>query len=296
MISLYENGINKKIADNINEIIRKKRMPHSILIYGGGSAQRNKLSEYLACSFVCTSDNNPCGTCLNCQKVLNDSHPDVKIFDPEQIGEKTFKIALVREIRTDAYIIPNEANNKVYILKSSDKMNVQAQNALLKIIEEPPEYARFILECDSVAPMLDTIISRVSMYNLGSKHDDETNDIKEKAWGIASKLAYAITKPTELEFMRISSIFEKEKDFFQHVLKPLQMIFRDAVAVKVSSDVFIGKDINASRELASKLTLDALIKMISDIDSFNECISHNANKNLLITRFSSVLRSSAYGK
>lgn len=296
MISLADKGINNKIANNINDIINKSRIPHSILIYGGSSEQRKYLSQYLACSFVCSEDKKPCGLCINCQKALSDNHPDIKTTDPEQVGEKIFKIALVRDIRTDAYIIPNEAQNKVYILRSADKMNVQAQNALLKIIEEPPEYARFILECESIAPLLDTIISRVSLYNLGSDKDETLDELKEKSWEIASKLANALTKPTELEFMRITSVFEKDKDFFPHVLKPLQIIIRDAVAIKVSSNVFIGKDTDTSRELASKLTLNALMKMINDIDEFNECIAHNANKNLLITRFSSVLRSSAYGK
>ena len=81
------------------------------------------------------------------------SHPDVITVDPTAQNEKTFKIALVREMKDDAYIIPNEASRKVYILKSADKMNVQAQNALLKLIEEPPSYARFILECESSSAM-----------------------------------------------------------------------------------------------------------------------------------------------
>ena len=205
-----------------------------------------------------------------------------------------FKIAAIREIRNDAYIIPNEADQKVYILKSADKMNPQAQNALLKIIEEPPEYARFILECSSRAAMLDTIMSRVTAFNLGA--DKTLHDEKEdsEADRIADSLAKALTNSTEFEFMKLCSAFEKDKELLPLVLPIFQLIVRDAVIIKSNSSVTLGSHNETSRLLASKISINSLMALIKQTDDFNMSILRNANKNLLITRFCSVMRNTAY--
>lgn len=293
MMNLYEKGFDKKLSDDIDALIASDRIPHAVAVCSGSAAQRDEFSRYIAASLVCTEQNRPCGVCRNCLKAVNRSHPDIITVDPEAVNEKTFKIGLVRDMRTDAYILPNEAQHKVYILKSADKMNVQAQNAILKTIEEPPAHSSFILECESMANMLETVVSRVTVFNLGTDEKTFSEEENEQAAELAGRLALALTKPTELEFMRITAVFEKDRDLFPPVLKAMQIIFRDAVAVKAGSNSFMGSDIQTSREIASKISMDSLFQMINDIDSFNEGLARNANKNLIITRFSSVLRNSA---
>ena len=294
MLTADELGIRKELAENIKTLIKNDRLPHAILLRGAGSATRGKVSSFLAQAFVCEGENKPCGRCSHCMKVGINSHPDVITVDPAAQNEKTFKIALVREMKDDAYIIPNEASRKVYILKSADKMNVQAQNALLKLIEEPPSYARFILECESSSAMLETILSRVSLFDLGTDSDDVSDELRRKADDIAARLASAILKPTEYEFMKITAEFERDKELFEPVLPALQLIFRDAVIIKTGSNITLSDHADISREAASKLTLKALIKLTAEIDNFRESINRNANKNLMITRLSAVMRSAAY--
>lgn len=294
MLTADELGIRKELAENIKTLIKNDRLPHAILLRGAGSATRGKVSSFLAQAFVCEGENKPCGKCSHCMKVGIKSHPDVITVDPAAQNEKTFKIALVREMKDDAYIIPNEALRKVYILKSADKMNVQAQNALLKLIEEPPSYARFILECESSSAMLETILSRVSLFDLGTDSDDVSDELRRKADDTAARLASAILKPTEYDFMKITAEFERDKELFEPVLPALQLIFRDAVIIKTGSNITLSDHADISREAASKLTLKALIKMTAEIDNFRESINRNANKNLMITRFSAVMRSAAY--
>ncbi len=294
MLTADELGIRKELAENIKTLIKNDRLPHAILLRGAGSATRGKVSSFLAQAFVCEGENKPCGKCRHCLKVGINSHPDVITVDPAAQNEKTFKIALVREMKDDAYIIPNEASRKVYILKSADKMNVQAQNALLKLIEEPPSYARFILECESSSAMLETILSRVSLFDLGTDSDDVSDELRRKADDTAARLASAILKPTEYDFMKITAEFERDKELFEPVLPALQLIFRDAVIIKTGSNITLSDHADISREAASKLTLKALIKMTAEIDNFRESINRNANKNLMITRFSAVMRSAAY--
>ena len=294
MLTADELGIRKELAENIKTLIKNDRLPHAILLRGSSAVTRGRVSSYLAQAFVCEAENKPCGKCSHCMKVGINSHPDVITVDPAVQNEKTFKIALVRDMKDDAYIIPNEASRKVYILKSADKMNVQAQNALLKLIEEPPSYARFILECESSSAMLETILSRVSLFDLGTDSDGVSDELMRKADDTAARLASAILKPTEYDFMKITAEFERDKELFEPVLPALQLIFRDAVIIKTGSDITLSDHADISREAASKLTLKALIKMTAEIDYFRESINRNANKNLLITRFSAVMRSAAY--
>lgn len=294
MLTADELGIRKELAENINTLIKNDRLPHAILLRGSSARTRGSVSAFLAQAFVCEGENKPCGKCSHCMKAGINSHPDVITVDPAAQNEKTFKIALVREIKDDAYIIPNEASRKVYILKSADKMNVQAQNALLKLIEEPPSYARFILECESSSAMLETILSRVSLFDLGTDSDDVSDELRRKADDTAARLASAILKPTEYDFMKITAEFERDKELFEPVLPALQLIFRDAVIIKTGSNITLSDHADISREAASKLTLKALIKMTAEIDNFRESINRNANKNLMITRFSAVMRSAAY--
>lgn len=294
MIDLSELKLNENILNTFNELIKKDRLPHAILLDGGSTVSRAEVSQYLAASFVCSEEQKPCGKCQNCIKALDRNHPDIIISNPEELNEKTFKIALVRDIRNDAFILPNEAAKKVYILKSADKMNIQAQNALLKIIEEPPAYARFILECESRTSMLDTIMSRVSAFNLGADIIKADDEYLAGAESFAVRLAEALLMPTELDFLRLTAEFEKDKELFGYALSSLQLIFRDAVALNTGCKItIIGNEV--SEKLAAKFPLKTLIELVKACDGFFENINKNANKNLLITRFSSVMRKTAYG-
>ena len=287
-----------KLSENLNtifsELIKKDRLPHAILLDGGNKETRNIVSNFLAASFVCTNENKPCGVCMNCIKAAGYNHPDIIISDPEKQNEKTFKIGLVREIREDAFIIPNEAPRKVYILKSADKMNVQAQNALLKIIEEPPSYARFILECESRASMLETVMSRVSAFNLGADIKQADDKLQQNAEELSISLAEALMKPTELDFLRLTAELEKNKELFAPLLYSIQMIYRDALIIKIGSEkTIMNKEI--SRLLAAKFSVNALFGLVSICNEFFDSINKNTNRNLLITRFSSLIRKTAYG-
>lgn len=294
MTDLKKLNLSESLTETFTELIKKDRLPHAILLDGGDKETRNAVSTFLAASFVCSGENKPCGVCMNCIKAENANHPDIIISDPETQNEKTFKIGLVREIREDAFIIPNEAPKKVYILKSADKMNVQAQNALLKIIEEPPSYARFILECESRASMLETVMSRVSSFGLGAGTSITDDKLQQKALELAINLAEAVMKPTEVEFLRLTAELEKNKELFAPLLLNIQMVFRDALIIKIGSDIMILNN-DISKSLAAKFSVNALFELVSICDDFYDSMNKNANRNLLITRFSSVIRKTAYG-
>lgn len=135
------------------------RLSHCYLLAGPEGSGKHTLARILAAAMECTAGaKRPCGVCLQCRKVLDGVHPDViTVDDPDK---KTVTVELIRKARADVYIKPNEGRRKVYLIPRAADMNAAAQNALLKVIEEPPDYAAFLLLTDGAERLLPTIRSR----------------------------------------------------------------------------------------------------------------------------------------
>lgn len=139
-------------------------LPPACVIAGPEGSGRHTLARLLAQAMVCSREaleDRPCGVCRNCRKVIEGIHPDVIWVDrftgPEDKGAEV-KIAAARALRQDAYIRPNEARRKVYLIDRP--MNGNAQNALLKLLEDGPDYAAFLMLTDQPASLLETVRSR----------------------------------------------------------------------------------------------------------------------------------------
>ena len=122
------------------EILRtaaaRNSLSHACLITGGST--RADAARFAAAAYQCTAANGrPCGVCQDCRKVAQNIHPDViTVEDPEH---KNISVEVIRDIRADAYVRPNEARRKVYLIDPADGMNANAQNAFLKVLEEEPD-------------------------------------------------------------------------------------------------------------------------------------------------------------
>jgi len=156
------------------------RNSHAYIIATPDEKARERAALELACSFICGSGKAaPCMECRECREVLAGFHPDVT-----EIGRKTddkgktkrdIQIDQIRQMASDAYVRPQQADKKVYIIKDAGFMNDAAQNAALKILEEPPAYAVFILCADSAEKLLATIRSRcVTLYSAGEAPGEES--------------------------------------------------------------------------------------------------------------------------
>ena len=153
--------------------MESSRLPHAILIEGEAGLGKKTLAREIACALVCRgSGPKPCCSCAQCRKALNRVHPDIFEYCAPG-GANSFHIDTVREIINDCYVIPNEADYKIYILGNAHCMNASAQNALLKILEEPPAYAVFILTAENRSMMLETILSRVATVSVQGVSPDE---------------------------------------------------------------------------------------------------------------------------
>ena len=150
---------NERLKAGLAAAFAAGRLSHCYLIAGPAGSGKHTLARILAAAMECTEgEKRPCGRCLQCRKVLDGVHPDVITVDDP--ARKIVPVELIRKYRADVYIKPNEGLRKVYLIPRAMDMNAAAQNALLKVIEEPPDYAAFLLLTDSAERLLPTIRSR----------------------------------------------------------------------------------------------------------------------------------------
>lgn len=169
MISWNENS---KVSVTVKNFIAARRIPHAILVEGVNDSANRELADHIATAAVCSGDTSPCGSCINCHQAGIKSHPDIVYVAPPD-GKKNILVDQIREIRADAFVKAHSAEKKVFVIEHAHRMMPQAQNALLKVLEEPPANVIFILLVPSKTMLLDTIISRCVLLSLvESKSDD----------------------------------------------------------------------------------------------------------------------------
>lgn len=164
---------------------RRDELSHAYIVSGPDQSAAEDLATALAAAMVCESAvTRPCGVCKGCRKVLRGVHPDVIRLAPEE--GKDFTVAQARALRTDAYVTPNEAPRKVYLITQAQRMNPSAQNALLKVLEEGPRHAAFLLVTDNPSALLETIRSRCEGVTLAG---EARGNGDEKTQALAGELA-----------------------------------------------------------------------------------------------------------
>ena len=141
------------------------RFPHALIFEGTAGSGKQTAARYAASMLLCRQEGvSPCGECVSCRKSL-ENHPDFSLLLPEN-KSKTISVDKVREIRLSAYVAPHEAARKVYFIPEAQRLRTEAQNALLKLIEEPPEAAYFIMTVPSRSNLLETVISRSAVLTM----------------------------------------------------------------------------------------------------------------------------------
>ena len=164
-----------------------ERVSHAYIVASASEEARRGTALRLAAAMLCeSSGDRPCGDCRHCRKVFSGIHPDVVSVAPalDDKGRKRREILVeqVRFISADAQVMPNEARVKVYVIHDAERMNAAAQNALLKLLEEPPASAAFILCASNPALLLPTVRSRCVLLR---QNADEAGDEQLLAWEFA---------------------------------------------------------------------------------------------------------------
>lgn len=254
---------NERTKQILSGIFDTRKIPNAILIDGPRGAGKKTLAHILAAAAVCESkDELPCGICRQCRNAFAHAHPDISLF--EGSSARSIGVDIVRKIRLDAYVKPNDADRKVYIFSDAQNMTEQAQNALLKILEEPPAYVLFILTSDSRSHILETVRSRSQIVSVGPV----TEEAAEKAlisFGVnaedalraarisggiigrakimldegfaeiasfATDFTKALCSADLYSFVRLSGKLEKDSGLFASFLELLPALFRDAISLR----------------------------------------------------------------
>lgn len=283
--AVFENIVfDESCKRKIEHSIKSKTFPHAVILEGANAETRLSAAKEIACALVCTGEEKPCGICRACKKAKSGNHPDIYIFQKDD-SAAAIKVDDVRLIREKALLLPNDGDKSIFIISEAQFMNPQAQNALLKIFEEPAPHVCFILTCPSRTAFLDTITSRAAAFMLSQEENFKVNGEESKeALDLAKKLIDVLCSSNEFEFLKETSVFLKNKELFKAVLPFLIYIFRDALVKN--------EPLTDCKEQAENLrrvfTQKKLLSLIEETKLLMDAVEKSANHNLTITRLCSV--------
>ena len=174
----------RAVSGRTRSAAARNALSHAVLLTG--SADALDAARFAAAALECTAGSGqPCGVCQACRKIRQDIHPDVTVVrDPDH---KNIAVDIIREIRSDAYIRPNEGRRKVYIFPDCSLLSEQGQNVLLKIVEEGPPYAAFLFCAENGSAVLQTLRSRCVEIKLRARRMQE--ELSEEALALCACLA-----------------------------------------------------------------------------------------------------------
>ncbi len=311
---------NHELKASLQATMDQHRLPHALMIEGAAGTGKKMLAQILAQYCLCSAqEHQPCGKCLNCQKAEKGVHPDLMIYDGEQQG--ALNIESIRNIRSSAYIMPNEAPRKVYILHHCEKMLPAAQNAFLKVMEEPPDHVVFILTTETASAMLETVQSRARVITLYPPDPSETaewlrermpdhpiEEIREAAEAcggnigmtmamlqtggdegrkLAKEIFHAIPLSTEYPLLLLTYRLTESRAFAMKVLDDLGELAAECVKASVGVQE-VSED---ALDTARRLSLRRLLHIQKTIMKARDILNINVNLNFYSTWLCAALRS-----
>lgn len=161
----------RQVVKHLQSAIEGHKVSHAYIVHGEKGAGKTILAEAFATTLQCESGGTePCMECHSCRQALSKNQPDIIYVTHEK--PNTISVEDIRtQLNGTIDIRPYSSPYKIYIVEEADKMNQQAQNALLKTIEEPPEYAVILLLVSNISSLLPTILSRCVTLKLGTVED-----------------------------------------------------------------------------------------------------------------------------
>ena len=267
------------------------KLSHAVLLDGGTESHRLDIAFQIAQMLVCAKSDPPCGVCSHCRKAKEGMHPDILHFaGGSTIG--SFKVDTVRSVRQSAMVLPNEADRKIYILEHVESMSAGAQNALLKILEEPPSYVTFILTCASHTQLLDTVLSRARLYSLHESTQQTEDAQHRQASDIAAKILLAVGADNEMDVLRETAALEKDKELFRLCCVMILSFATQALKSKLT-DADVAQD---AAQIAMAIPREKLYAIIQIAKDTIQYINGNINGNLLLSYFCAQLFAAGNGR
>lgn len=140
----------------LQNALKADKLPQTFLFVGPEGLGKTLAAKALAINVMCEEDS--CGACPTCQRIMRETHPDFHIIEPQ--GTREYLVDQIRTLMHDMSFLPVQSKRKFYIIKAADVLNLSSANALLKTLEEPPPHVVIILFAHTIEPVLPTIVSR----------------------------------------------------------------------------------------------------------------------------------------
>lgn len=170
---------NEKNKELLNQIIKTNNIAHSYMFVGKESIGKLLFAKEFAKAILCIGEEKPCSNCKSCIEFDTYNNPDFNILEPEG---NSIKIDQIRDLTKKVYEKPVVSDRKVYIINESNCMTKEAQNSLLKTLEEPPEYVTIILIASNENLFLPTIKSRCTKITFNKLANNELAKVLEKEY------------------------------------------------------------------------------------------------------------------
>ena len=207
----------EQLKEHIQNAITSNKVSHAYIINGERNAGKEFIARIFAMTLQCEKGGiEPCNECHSCKQALSHNQPDIVYIShekPNSIGVEDIR----GQINNDIGIKPYSSPRKIYIMNEGEKMTPQAQNALLKTLEEPPEYAVIFILTDNVEALLPTIISRCVVLNMKPVSDNLVKKYLMEELGVPDYkanicVAFARGNIGKAKLLASSEEFEKVKD------------------------------------------------------------------------------------
>lgn len=253
------------VREELREIVRENRVANAYLFTGGTAEKRAAFLEDFA-------------------HLLADSEAD--ILRPEQEKPNLFSVDDVRRGITETVSIrPYGNGRKVYLLPNAALMNVQAENALLKTLEEPPEYVVLLLAAPEESVFLPTVLSRAVKWHLSDEGEKENaGEEAEKALERVRELLRGVEDIRADEILKTVTLFSKDRQIAAAVADGLLSWFRDVLAVKSGGEDRTLQNPDERGYIAraaERLSYEKIREILDEIEKATVRIGENVNVELL---------------
>ena len=307
----------EQIKEHMRNVLTPGKVSHAYIINGEKSSGKEFIARVFVMALQCEKGGaEPCQECRSCKQALSDNHPDIIRVTHEK--PNTISVEDIRrQVNNDVAIKPYSSPHKVYIINEAEKMTVQAQNALLKTLEEPPEYAVILLLTANVNSLLSTILSRCVVLNMKPvadelvkkflMHEMMVPDYKAeicvafargnigKAKALAASEEFENVKSealsllkyiNEMELNEMISAIKKITEYKLEINDYLDIIaiwYRDVLLFKATNDVnhlVFREEVQALRKTAQHCSYEDIENIIEALEKAKKRLDSNVNFEL----------------
>lgn len=307
----------EQIKEHMQNVLSTGKVSHAYIINGEKASGKEFIARVFAMALQCEKEGvEPCQECHSCRQALSDNHPDIIRVTHEK--PNTISVDDIRtQVNNDVAIKPYSSPRKVYIINEAEKMTVQAQNALLKTLEEPPEYTVILLLTTNVNSLLPTILSRCVVLNMKPvadelvkeflMHEMEVPDYKAevcvafargnigKAKALASSEDFENVKAEALSLLKyiqdmelneMIAAIKKITEYKLEINDYLDIIaiwYRDVLLFKATNDVnhlVFREEIQALRRTAQRSSYEGIETIIEALEKAKRRLDANVNFEL----------------